>query len=51
MVEPCIGAADTWGRTWIATDLANANFRVRVIDLARLLAGLGRRASQLSVET
>jgi len=28
------GAADTWGRTWTGTDFANANFRVRVIDVA-----------------
>jgi choice-of-anchor B domain-containing protein len=25
---------DTWGRTWALTDLSNANFRVRVIDIA-----------------
>ena len=51
------GAADTWGRTWTAANLSNANFRVRVIDVAsgserqfaRLLAGLGRRARQLSI--
>ena len=28
------GAADTWGRTWSAADLTNANFRLRVIDVA-----------------
>lgn len=28
------GAADTWGRAWTASQLANANFRVRVIDVA-----------------
>ncbi len=27
-------AADTWGRAWTATNLTNANFRVRVIDVA-----------------
>jgi len=25
---------DTWGRTWTAANLSNANFRVRVIDVA-----------------
>jgi hypothetical protein len=25
---------NTWGRTWSATNLANAGFRVRVIDVA-----------------
>jgi choice-of-anchor B domain-containing protein len=25
---------DTWGRTWTLTNLSNANFRVRVIDVA-----------------
>jgi hypothetical protein len=24
--------SDTWGRTWTAADLGNANFRVRVIS-------------------
>jgi type II secretory pathway pseudopilin PulG len=28
------GAADTWGRTWSDTDLTNANFRLRVINVA-----------------
>ncbi|MFN8487871.1 MAG: VCBS repeat-containing protein [Caldilineaceae bacterium] len=28
------GSADNWGRTWAPSDLANANFRVRVIDVA-----------------
>jgi hypothetical protein len=28
------GSADTWGRTWSPTDLGNANFRVRVINVA-----------------
>ena len=28
------GASDTWGRTWSASDLSNANFRVRVVDVA-----------------
>lgn len=28
------GAADTWGRAWTATNLANASFRVRVINVA-----------------
>ena len=27
-------ATDTWGRTWSAADLANANFRVRVTDVS-----------------
>jgi hypothetical protein len=25
---------DTWGRTWALGDLSNANFRIRVIDVA-----------------
>jgi hypothetical protein len=29
------GAADTWGRSWTAADLTNANFRLRVITVAR----------------
>jgi hypothetical protein len=28
------GAADTWGRAWSAANLANANFRLRVINVA-----------------
>jgi hypothetical protein len=28
------GIADTWGRTWTSGDLSNANFRIRVIDVA-----------------
>lgn len=28
------GAADTWGRAWSAGDFSNANFRVRIIDVA-----------------
>lgn len=28
------GATDTWGRTWTGTQLANANFRVQIIDVA-----------------
>lgn len=28
------GPADTWGRTWTAADVANANFRVRVINVS-----------------
>ena len=28
------GPLDTWGRTWTLTNLSNANFRVRVTDLA-----------------
>ena len=27
-------ASDTWGRTWTLSNLSNANFRVRVIDVA-----------------
>ena len=26
--------SDTWGRTWIPSDFTNANFRVRIIDVA-----------------
>lgn len=28
------GATDTWGRSWSDTDFSNANFRVRVINVA-----------------
>lgn len=28
------GQADTWGRTWATSDFTNANFRIRVIDVA-----------------
>jgi len=28
------GAADTWGRTWTSANISNANFRIRVIDVA-----------------
>jgi hypothetical protein len=28
------GAADTWGRTWSLGDFSNANFRVRIINVA-----------------
>jgi len=28
------GSTDTWGRTWTTTDLSNANFRVRITDIA-----------------
>ncbi len=28
------GAADTWGRSWAASDFSNTNFRLRVIDVA-----------------
>jgi hypothetical protein len=28
------GSADTWGHTWTASELTNANFRVRVTDVA-----------------
>jgi subtilisin family serine protease len=28
------GAADTWGRTWSVGDFSDANFRVRIIDVA-----------------
>lgn len=28
------GPTDTWGRTWTAAELSNANFRVRVIPIA-----------------
>jgi hypothetical protein len=28
------GAADTWGRTWASTNFSNANFRVRIINVA-----------------
>jgi len=28
------GTANTWGRTWTATNLSNSNFRVRIINVA-----------------
>jgi hypothetical protein len=28
------GVADTWGRTWSGSELSNASFRVRVIDVS-----------------
>lgn len=28
------GASDTWGRTWSDTNFTNANFRLRIIDVA-----------------
>ncbi|HSW97423.1 MAG TPA: type II secretion system protein [Candidatus Saccharimonadales bacterium] len=28
------GSSDTWGRTWSDTDFNNANFRMRIIDVA-----------------
>ena len=28
------GPADTWGRAWTSSEVSNANFRVRVIDVA-----------------
>jgi hypothetical protein len=28
------GAADTWGRTWTGSQLSNANFRVRLVDVS-----------------
>jgi len=28
------GATDTWGRTWTTSNFTNANFRVRIIDVA-----------------
>lgn len=28
------GATDTWGRTWNSTELSDANFRIRVINVA-----------------
>jgi hypothetical protein len=28
------GATNTWGRTWSATHLTNASFRVRIVDIA-----------------
>jgi len=28
--------SDTWGRTWSSSDFNNANFRLRVIDVASI---------------
>jgi hypothetical protein len=36
------GAADTWGRAWTVNNLSNANFRVRVIDVASGIQGIQR---------
>ena len=35
-------ASNTWGRTWTPTNLSNANFRVRVIDVASGSGGTSR---------
>lgn len=32
------GPTDTWGRSWSVNDLTNANFRLRVIDVASNVA-------------
>jgi len=36
------GATDTWGRAWTAGNLSNANFRVRVSDVASGSGGTSR---------
>lgn len=36
------GPADTWGRAWAPANLSNANFRVRVIDVASGVQGIQR---------
>ena len=41
------GAADTWGRAWTATTLSNANFRVRVSDVA---SGSGAGSRDFSLD-
>jgi len=41
------GATDTWGRAWTATNLANASFRVRVIDVA---SGSGATSRDFSLD-
>jgi hypothetical protein len=44
-------ATDTWGRTWSVNDFTNANFRVRVIDVASSTSGtfsLDRVAAQVN---
>ncbi len=28
------GAGDTWGRSWVASDFATGQFRVRIIDVS-----------------
>ncbi len=35
---PLGGAANTWGRTWTAANLSDANFRVRIISVASATA-------------
>jgi len=32
------GAANTWGRSWTAAELSDANFRVRVTNVANSTA-------------
>ncbi len=41
------GTADTWGRSWTATNLSNTNFRVRVIDVA---SGSGANSRDFSLD-
>ena len=41
------GPLDTWGRTWTTTNLSNANFRVRVIDVA---SGSGAASRDFSLD-
>lgn len=44
------GSADTWGHSWTTAQLSNANFRVRVIDVASstfLTFSLDRAAVQI----
>ena len=41
------GAAETWGRAWTAATLSNANFRVRVSDVA---SGSGAGSRDFSLD-
>jgi serine protease AprX len=41
------GPSDTWGRTWTPTNLTNANFRLRVIDVA---SGSGANTRDFSLD-
>jgi hypothetical protein len=41
------GPSDTWGRAWTLSNLSNANFRVRVIDVA---SGSGAPSRDFSLD-
>jgi len=41
------GSSDTWGRTWALSNLTNANFRIRVINVA---SGGGANSRDFSLD-